>query len=866
MDKRIGTATYQVLHEWRTSILNAFLAIVVIASIPAFATVIVNETTAAKSGLLAYILVIVEMALIVLAVFNRINYRVRVSGLLLIGYTAAIVNLFSSGLKSVAPLYLVLISIIGLLLIGKRISIVVTVLSALLLSTFVLLIDRGLLVPRNAMPNSVAPSLWMTLASTLMILAVAETLLLLFYRFQERVIADERHAREDLVNAHMLLEKQNVELEQKIKERTDELVKSNKIQTALYKIADTASSSRDIQEFYSQVHQIIGELMYAGNFFIATYDESTDLLSYPYYVDEKDDDFPTRPMGNVHNLTSYIIRTGNTVKHGQEEFKELQARNEYVLEGSPNEDGIGAPLKSDGKVIGAIYVQSYSKDLIYTEQDDEILAFVAQYIATALTRFRAVESERQRVDEQVSLYSIAEAISKTLDIKSVARAAGENLQKIFDADAVSVLLLDDQQNLITSYYEFDKNEGGYINYVEPFPLGTGLSSKVISTGKPLLLRTLEEEIANGAYFPPELVEQGSGTLSQSWLGVPIIANERVLGLVFLADYKPHAYDKNHLRFLQTISSNISIAIENARLFQAEKKRVVELAAINTVSSALISELDLDALIKLAGEQTRNTFSADIAYVALLDEASGEIKFPYTYGEELTPIKYGEGVTSTIIKNGKPLLINQDLGKHVLEMGATVIGKQSLSYLGVPITVSGKTVGVLSVQSTHKEGIFNEDNLHLLNTIAANLSTAVQTAGLFTRLQSQKKFSDTLIETSPVAIVILDRTNKVTSWNPAAERLFGYTQAEAEGQFIVDLVSDKDTRSEALGFSDLIIEGKAVHSFVERHSKDGGILDLELFAVPVIFEGTRMGTFAIYHDITELKTCSGSHPGIGAKAG
>ena len=138
MDKRIGTATYKVLHEWRTSILNAFLAIVVIASIPAFATVIVNETTAAKSGLLAYVLVIVEMALIVLAVFNRINYRVRVSGLLLIGYIAAIVNLFSSGLKSVAPLYLVLISIIGLLLIGKRISIVVTVLSALLLTTFVL--------------------------------------------------------------------------------------------------------------------------------------------------------------------------------------------------------------------------------------------------------------------------------------------------------------------------------------------------------------------------------------------------------------------------------------------------------------------------------------------------------------------------------------------------------------------------------------------------------------------------------------------------------------------------------------------------------------------------------------------------------
>ena len=157
-----------------------------------------------------------------------------------------------------------------------------------------------------------------------------------------------------------------------------------------------------------------------------------------------------------------------------------------------------------------------------------------------------------------------------------------------------------------------------------------------------------------------------------------------------------------------------------------------------------------------------TSTRDIAYVALLDEANDTIHFPYTYGEELTPIKLGEGITSKIIQTNKPLLINQELDRHVLEIGATVVGKQSLSYLGVPIIVSGKAVGVLSVQSTHKEGIFDEGDLHLLNTIAANVSTAVQNARLFTELQSQKKFSDTLILTSPVAIVILDKDNKVTS--------------------------------------------------------------------------------------------------------
>ncbi len=66
-----------------------------------------------------------------------------------------------------------------------------------------------------------------------------------------------------------------------------------------------------------------------------------------------------------------------------------------------------------------------------------------------------------------------------------------------------------------------------------------------------------------------------------------------------------AFNENHLRLLQTLSSNVGVAIENARLFQAEQQRVAELAAVNTVSAALVSELDVNALIHLVGEQTRS---------------------------------------------------------------------------------------------------------------------------------------------------------------------------------------------------------------------------------------------------------------------
>jgi signal transduction histidine kinase len=124
------------------------------------------------------------------------------------------------------------------------------------------------------------------------------------------------------------------------------------------------------------------------------------------------------------------------------------------------------------------------------------------------------------------------------------------------------------------------------------------------------------------------------------------------------------------------------------------------------------------------------FKADIAYVALLDETSSRINFVYTYGEDLSSIQYGEGLTSRIIQTNQPLLINQEMDRQVFEIGATIVGQKSQSYLGVPIRVSGKAVGVLSVQSTSQEGIFHEADARLLSTIASNVGIALHNAQLY----------------------------------------------------------------------------------------------------------------------------------------
>jgi PAS domain S-box-containing protein len=120
------------------------------------------------------------------------------------------------------------------------------------------------------------------------------------------------------------------------------------------------------------------------------------------------------------------------------------------------------------------------------------------------------------------------------------------------------------------------------------------------------------------------------------------------------------------------------------------------------------------------------------------------------------------------------------------------------------------------------------------------------------LQRAKEFLESLVQNSPVAIVTWatsDRT--VTSWNPAAEKLFGYTESEAVGRVLDTLVTTGVQTAEANSYSEAALRGEQVRSLTQRSRKDGSIVDVELLAVPVVVEGQPAGTIVVYHEVTEL---------------
>lgn len=127
---------------------------------------------------------------------------------------------------------------------------------------------------------------------------------------------------------------------------------------------------------------------------------------------------------------------------------------------------------------------------------------------------------RQRNNELAILNSVGEAMTKSLDVKTMTRIVGDKVRDILKADGVSIMLLDSKTNLIHTHYEYDKGEGGYIDYIEPFPLGKGLTTKIINSRQPLLLNTLEEQTAHGGYIAPSQSREGLGLPPNHGSGFP----------------------------------------------------------------------------------------------------------------------------------------------------------------------------------------------------------------------------------------------------------------------------------------------------------------------------------------------------------
>jgi two-component system cell cycle sensor histidine kinase/response regulator CckA len=169
--------------------------------------------------------------------------------------------------------------------------------------------------------------------------------------------------------------------------------RAEELNAALYAIAARSQSAEDLQQFFAAIHNIVGQLMNARNFYVALYDPQSQLLSFPYFVDEEDPTPVPKALGR--GLTEYVLRSGEPLLATPAVFSELVRRGEVELIGASSVDWLGVPLKSGANCIGALVVQSYSENTRFGERDREILKFVSQQLAAAIEHKRYEEALRR---------------------------------------------------------------------------------------------------------------------------------------------------------------------------------------------------------------------------------------------------------------------------------------------------------------------------------------------------------------------------------------------------------------------------------------------------------------------------------------
>ena len=213
---------------------------------------------------------------------------------------------------------------------------------------------------------------------------------------------------------------------------------------------------------------------------------------------------------------------------------------------------LGAPLKAGGRTVGVIAVQTYREDHRYAREDLDLLVFVAQHVGSALVRARAIEETRQRNAELAIVNEIGSALAKQLDFQSIIDLVGERIRKMFESPDMYIALYDHATNTLSFDYDI---AGGERQQTQPYELGPGLTSELIRSRHSLLLRTGEEIDARGPIV--------DAVPAQSWLGVPILAGDDVLGAIALQSVRAFAFTDGDERLLTTLASSMGVALENA---------------------------------------------------------------------------------------------------------------------------------------------------------------------------------------------------------------------------------------------------------------------------------------------------------------
>lgn len=349
------------------------------------------------------------------------------------------------------------------------------------------------------------------------------------------------------------------------------------------------------------------------------------------------------------------------------------------------------PLRRGAEIIGALDVQS-TEPGAFDDQDVAVLQMLADQVSIALENARLFAQARAALDE-------AEAAHRQYLRQEWRRYAQRA------TDLSHEYLLAGRENLAG----------------RPLPAGDAAFAN-----------------ASTVILSPEAGDRGSA------LAVPVKLRDQVIGVLDLEETDENRqWSEEEIALAESVAEQLALTLESTRLFEQTQARAEEQTVLAEMGRVLTTMLDAEAVIESIYRHTSRLMDTTNLYIALYHPEQDQVSFAlYVEGEStrwwVGRRQMGKGLTEHVIHTREPLLIPENVVQWLEEQGVEAIGQVAQSWLGVPMLIGERTIGVIALQSYTTPRLFNEHHRDLLSAIANQAAIAIQNANLFEQAQARAR--------------------------------------------------------------------------------------------------------------------------------
>ena len=450
----------------------------------------------------------------------------------------------------------------------------------------------------------------------------------------------------------------------------------------------------------------------------------------------------------IHQKSPLYLSTKMAVKEWG--FHETPGFKGYV-QGQQAASWLGVPMIAGEKVLGVLATYHYEQEYFYTPEDIELFEALAKQSAIAIEHARLYNELSTANKKQEILITLAQTLTSDIRRKEtqISHLIYNNASGLMDTSNMFIAFYDHRTDTVSFDLVYEKGRCVYehgkgideksSNIYKSRPGGQGKSEWIIRN-KTFLFQPTKIDVA-GWYR-----QQGTTDYVQlpdspsSWVGVPMMFGENVVGVIATYPTKEYYYTIDDLKILQAMANIIAIALDNVRLYKQKENSVTQQGTLIDIGKKLTSEINVqaDEIFTLIHQSAKLLMPVENFSIALYDDARDEVRFPFRLhqGERqiIAPRQHRIGKTEEVIRTKKTLkLLNRDAVKtweqeHEIKRDKNF--KIASSWIGVPIKIGDKILGVIATYNLTQEHAYTDDQVELLESLANYVAIALENARLF----------------------------------------------------------------------------------------------------------------------------------------